>query len=253
MQAIILAAGQGRRLNGSTTPRPKCLYEVGGISLLHHQLLALADAGVHDVVIVVGFQQHRIRRAADGLARFVVNERFAETNSLSSFLLARPLVDADVVVMNSDVYFHPDLLGRLSAAEGDALLYDSSSGHDHEHMKVSVHEGTLVEMSKDLPWSRTDGENVGMLRFSARTAEHLFDAGEVIVGNNGDRSWLAAAVNRVSANRPIHCIDVAGLPWVEIDFPHDLVRARNEVFPAVTAAEIDVRVEETAYVMGVDR
>lgn len=253
MQAIILAAGQGCRLNGVTTPRPKCLYEVGGFSLLHHQLSALADAGVHDVVVVVGFQQHRIRRAAGGLARFVVNERFAETNSLSSFLLARPLVDTDVVVLNSDVYFHPGLLGLLVAAEGDALLYDSSSGQDQEHMKVSVRDATLVEISKDLSWSRTDGENVGLLRFSRLTAEHLFDAGEVIVANGGERSWLAAAVTRVSADRPIHCIDVAGLPWVEIDFPHDLVRARNEVFPAVTATEIDLRTGETAYVIGVDR
>lgn len=240
MQAIILAAGQGCRLNGSVTPRPKCLYEVGGTPLLHHQLSALADAGVHDVVIVVGFQQDRIRQAAGGAARYVVNERFAETNSLCSFLLARPLVDTDVVVMNSDVYFHPDLLGRLLKAEGDALLYDSSSGQEDEHMKVSVRRGTLAGMAKNLPAARTDGENVGMLRLSAATAQQVFDAGEEIVANHGELSWLAVAVSQVSATRAIHCIDVAGLPWVEIDFPHDLHRARTEVFPAVTGAQLKV-------------
>jgi choline kinase len=240
MQAIILAAGQGCRLNGSTTPRPKCLYEVGGTPLLYHQLQALADHGVHDVVIVVGFQHDRIRQAAGKAARYVVNERFAETNSLSSFLLARPLVDADVLVMNSDVYFHPELLARLLKAAGDALLYDSSSGHEDEHMKVSVRRGALVAMAKDLPQDRTHGENVGMLRLSAATAQHIFDTGREIVERHGHLSWLAVAVSHVAPTRAIRCIDIAGLPWVEIDFPDDLERARHEVFPAVTGAQLEM-------------
>jgi choline kinase len=240
MQAIILAAGQGCRLNGSFTPRPKCLYEVGGVPLVHHQLLALADAGIHDVVIVVGFQHERIRQAVGSGARYVVNERFAETNSLWSFLLAGPLVDTDVVVMNSDVYFHPDLLGRLLEADGDALLYDSSSGHEDEHMKVSRRGGRLVKMAKDLPPARTDGENVGILRLSAATAQRIFHAGVEIVQHHGELSWLAVAVSHVAASRAIQCIDIAGLPWVEIDFPHDLHRARTEVFPAVTGTDLAV-------------
>ncbi len=234
LQAVILAAGQGCRLNGSSTPRPKCLYVVGGVPLLHHQLRALGEAGIHDVVIVVGFQDDRIRRAAGGAARFVANERFAETNSLWSFLLARPLIDGDVVVLNSDVYFHPQLLTRLLAAGGDALLYDSTSGEEEEHMKVAVRGGRLVAMAKDLSRLTTSGENVGMLRLTRATATAVFDAGEEIVANDGELSWLAAAVSRVAGTRSIECIDIAGLPWVEIDFPADLHRARTEIFPAVT-------------------
>jgi choline kinase len=233
LQAVILAAGMGCRLNGSATPRPKCLYEVGGVPLLHHQLRALGGANISDVVIVVGFQEDRIRRAAGGAARFVDNERFAETNSLWSFLQARPLVDSDVVVMNSDVYFHPDLLTRLLEAGDDALLYDSTSGQDEEHMKVSLRRGRLVEMAKDLPPSRTHGENVGLLRLTRATAEAVFDAGEEIVARHGELAWLPAAVSQAAATRHISCIDIAGLPWVEIDFPADLHRARTEVFPAV--------------------
>jgi choline kinase len=240
MQAIILAAGQGCRLNGSVEPRPKCLYEVGGTPLLHHQLRALADHGVHDVVIVVGFQHERIRQAAGTAARYVVNHRFADTNSLWSFLLARPLIDTDVLVMNSDVFFHPELLGRLLQADGDALLYDSSSGQDDEHMKVCVRRGTLVAMCKDLPAARIHGENVGMLRLTAATAQEIFDAGQEVVDQHGELSWLAVAVSRVSPPRASRCIDVAGRPWVEIDFPDDLHRARTEVFPAVSGHRLVV-------------
>jgi choline kinase len=240
MQAVILAAGQGCRLNGSASPRPKCLYEVGGVPLVYHQLLALADVGIHDVVMVVGFQHDRIRLAVGSAARFVVNERFAETNSLWSFLLAGPLVDSDVVVMNSDVYFHPELLVRLLKADGDALLYDSSSGHEDEHMKVWVRQRTLVGMAKDLPVPRIQGENVGLLRLSAATVRRIFDSGREIIERHGELSWLAVALSQVATTRPIRCIDVAGLPWVEIDFPQDLHRARNEVFPAVNGGRLEL-------------
>ncbi|MGH9003483.1 MAG: NTP transferase domain-containing protein, partial [Acidimicrobiia bacterium] len=157
----------------------------------------------------------------------------ADTNSLCSFLLSRPLVHTDLVVMNSDVYFHPDVLGRLLKAEGDALVYDSGSGHEDEHMKVTVSGGRLVEMAKDLPPGRTHGENVGILRLSAATATRIFDAGEEIVARHGRLSWLAVAISYVAASTAIGCVDIAGLPWVEIDFPHDLLRARTEIFPAL--------------------
>ena len=55
MKAIILSAGQGRRLLPLTASRPKCLIELGGRSLLEWQLISLAAAGVREAVIVVGY------------------------------------------------------------------------------------------------------------------------------------------------------------------------------------------------------
>lgn len=233
VQAIILAAGRGHRLNAGRSPRPKCLHEVGGMLLIQYQLLYLANAGIHDVVMVVGFEQGQIRDAVGTAGRYVVNERFDQTNSLYSFLLSRPLICDDVVVMNADLFVAPQLLTLLDQAGGDALLYDSDSGHDDEHMKVAVAGGLLEEMAKDLPASRISGENLGMLRFSADTAQHVFAAAEAIVSNGGERAWLAAAVDQIAADRPIHCLDVAGAPWIEIDFPEDLARAWDEVLPSL--------------------
>jgi len=135
MQGVILAAGQGQRLRDPLR-RPKCLQRLGGVPLVHHQINALASAGVDDVVIVVGYQQKQVRESVGAAARFVVNDRFAETNSMYSFLLAADVVDEDVVVVNSDLFFHPELPARLLEPDGDALLYDSASGGEDEHMKV---------------------------------------------------------------------------------------------------------------------
>ena len=141
--------------------------------------------------------------------------------------------DYDVIVMNSDLYFHPALLVRLRELEGDALLYDSASGEEDEQMKVRVDHGRLVEMSKVMRSDRVCGENVGMLRLSSTSMRHVADAARAIAAAGGERAWLAAAINQVAVDHPIRCVDVAGWPWVEIDFPEDLARARSEVFPAV--------------------
>jgi len=233
VHALILAAGQGRRLD-DRLGRPKCLREVGGVPLVHHQLIALAEAGISSVTIVVGFGEEQIRESVGSAATYVVNERFAETNSMMSFLLGQRAVDDDMVVLNSDVFCHPGLMRMIASADGDALLYDSGSGHEAEQMKVRIERGRLVGMSKALRPTVVDGENLGMLRMSRDTAAAVGDAATRIAAAGGEQAWLATAVNEVDSERPFSCLDVEGWPWVEIDFPEDLVRARGEVLAAVS-------------------
>ena len=82
MDALILAAGSGRRLRLN---RPKCLVELGGRPLIDHQLQALAWAGVDRVVVVAGYMADDVMAALPPGLPVVVNEDYAETNSLYSF------------------------------------------------------------------------------------------------------------------------------------------------------------------------
>jgi choline kinase len=230
MDAIILAAGSGRRLG---TGRPKCLTMVGGRRLIDHQLDALAAAGVRRPVVVVGYKREQVIAALAGRARIVVNERYARTNSLYSFLLARDHVRGATFVLNADVLFDPVVAQRLARRDGSALACDSTSGADAEHMKVEVSGGRLRSMSKQLRAARCAGENLGLLCLDAATARAAFAAAEALVADGGERAWLAAAINAVAPRASIECVDVAGTPWVEIDFPGDLAHARRTVWPAI--------------------
>ena len=233
MQALILAAGVGSRL-ADDLGRPKCLREVGGVPLIHHQIAALAAVDVLDVLVVVGYQQARVRDSVGSWARFITNERYAETNSMYSFLLGQRALDDDLLVMNSDVFCDPALFQLLLSGDGDALLYDSSSGDDDEQMKVQVRDGVLVGMSKTMPPAQVAGENVGILRLTRSTAAAAAAAAADLIAAGHHRAWLAEAINCAASAHAISCIDVVGRPWVEIDFPDDLARARNEVLPRVT-------------------
>ena len=230
MEALILAAGQGSRLREG---RPKCLVEVGGRPLIEHQLAALRRAGVDRVTVVVGHQALRVCQALPEDTQVVHNPVYAATNSLYSFWLAREHIEDDLVVLNCDVLFHPAIMRGVARWQGSALAYDRFSGDEPEHMKVAIRDGALDEMSKTLEAKRTRGENVGIIRLTADAAESAFAAAEGLILDGREREWLASAINRAAREHRIQCLDVAGLPWVEIDFPADLEHARSTVMPAI--------------------
>jgi choline kinase len=231
MDALILAAGRGSRLKEG---RAKCLVELGGRPLIHHQLDALRSAGVERFAVVAGYQASQVARALPGDATMLLNLRYAETNSLYSFLLARAAIGSDLLVLNCDVLFHPLIAQIVAGTPGSALAYDSSSVLDEEEMKVQARGGALVTMGKTLAPHQCSGENVGLIHLAGAATRAAFDAAERIVEAGGERHWLPAAIAAIAREHHVACLDVAGLPWTEIDFPSDLDHARESVLPRVS-------------------
>jgi L-glutamine-phosphate cytidylyltransferase len=232
-QVLILAAGRGSRLGPRTADVPKPLLQVGPRTLVEHQLEMFAEAGVGPVGMVLGYQADEIAEVVGIRAEYIINSRWAVTNSLYSFLQARNWVQGDLIISNCDILLHPAILERLLETGGDALAYDSSSGHGLEHMKVQLSEDQLVRMSKSMPPEAASGENVGILYLKAETVRALFEVAERVVAAGRTKDWLGVAVQEVAAQRKLRGVDIAGLPWAEIDFAFDLNRARKEVWPAI--------------------
>jgi choline kinase len=238
MRGIILAAGKGGRLNGTAEERPKCLLEVGRISLVERQVRALRSAGIDEITIVVGCQADRVRRACGNRVTYVENDRYARTNSLYSLWLARPLLFEGFVVLNCDVLFHPVLLSDLlTARHEDALLLGYREPNQppfgDEEMKVHVREGRVVAMSKQMDAAAADGENLGIVKFGADGAAALVEIMDRLIAAGGLRDWAPRAFSDFAQIRPLHAIGTRGYPWIEIDFPEDYQRAVHDVLPLI--------------------
>jgi choline kinase len=245
MRGIILAAGAGTRLNGSDAVRPKCAVTFGGVTLIELQLQALRASGIDEIAVVVGFEADWVRRICGSRVAFIENGEYAETNSLYSLALARPLLTDGFVVMNCDVLFHPVLLtDLLTSRHDDALLVSYPQPGDRpfgdEEMRAHVRRGRVVALGKDLPEDLTDGENVGIAKFSPSGAGRLaevmtrrLDAGQV-------RDWAPRAFADFAREYPLYAIGTRGLPWTEIDTPEDYRHAATTVFPAIRSAIVDL-------------
>jgi choline kinase len=241
MKGIILAAGKGSRLNGTAGDKPKCLVEAGGMTLLERQIRTLKNAGIDDIVVVVGCQAERVRSAGGPTVTYVENARFLETNSLYSLWTARALLYQGFVVLNCDVLFHPGLLDDLLATYHDAaLLIDyrepGDPAFDDEEMKVKVRSGLVVDMSKTMDPAEADGENVGIVKFGPKSAPHLVSILERLVVEGGRRDWAPKAFREFAQDRPLHAVGTGVHPWIEIDFPEDYRRAVREILPAIEQA-----------------
>jgi choline kinase len=244
MRAIILAAGRGSRLNGTAGDSPKCLVELGGVSLVERQIQALRGAGIDDIVMVVGCQADRVRRACGNRITYVENARYAQTNSMYSLWMARPLLYEGFVVLNCDVLFHPALLtDLLTARHENALLLAYREAHQppfgDEEMKVKVRCGRVVAMSKQMDPTEADGENLGIVKFGPKGAAALVDIMDRLISNGGTRDWAPRAFSEFAQTRSLYAIGTRGLPWTEIDFPEDYTRALHEVLPAIEADAAD--------------
>ena len=188
--AVILAAGRGSRLNGAANGLPKCLLPVGDRPLIEHNVRAMQSVGIDRIHVVVGYGAEQVMRTLNGACEYIVNEEYARTNSLYSLWLAREKIRGPFLLMNGDVLAHPEIFRRLASENHSALAYDSGSGFDDEHMKVSVHNGYLTAIDKRIPTKESCGENVGVLRFTLGAAAALFEAAGKLI-RAGHRTYWA--------------------------------------------------------------
>ena len=119
MQALMLAAGMGKRLGAYTNNQTKCMVKVGGKTLLEHAADALREAGVKKFVIVVGYEGEKLMAFAreklrDFQLEFIVNEDYASTNNIYSLYMAREqLASDDTILLESDLIYEPRLIRLL--------------------------------------------------------------------------------------------------------------------------------------------
>lgn len=243
MKGIILAAGKGSRLNGTAGDKPKCLVELGGMTLIERQIGVLERAGLDEIVVVVGCQADRVRAACGESVTYVENSRFAETNSLYSLWTARALLYEGFVVLNCDVLFHPVLLDDLLATHHDAALLigyrePGQPSFGDEEMKVKVRGDLVLDISKTMDPADADGENLGIVKFGPQSAPHLVSILDRLVAAGGLRDWAPKAFREFAQDRPLHAVGTGGRPWIEIDFPEDYQRAAREVLPAIEGDRI---------------
>lgn len=118
MQAIILAAGMGKRLGKLTQNNTKCMVEVGGVRLIERALYILDKKKLSRIVMVVGYQCENLMQFVDGLGidtpvEYIINEVYDRTNNIYSLSMAKDwLVKEDTLLLESDLIFEEALIDR---------------------------------------------------------------------------------------------------------------------------------------------
>ena len=234
--ALLLSAGQGRRLAPLTDTRPKCLVPVAGRTILEWQLHALAAAGIEEVTVVTGFHGETVEAALKVAAppmrvRCLWNPFYAVADNIGSCWLARELIGPDTVMINGDTLFDPRVLSRLleQASAPITVTIDRKHAYDDDDMKIRATGERLDRIGKKLTGA-IDGESIGMLRFrgdggarfAARLDTRLRDPAAL-------KLWYLSIIDELAAEGGVGIVSIEGLPWAEVDFPCDLPVAAEAV------------------------
>lgn len=254
LHAVILAAGYGRRMRPLSDETHKALLPVGGTTILGRIVDGLAAVGVDDVTVVTGYRADDVRAFleahAPGLAvRYVHNARYEATNNIVSLnlaLAALPL-DRDVLVIECDLLFDPEVLARLMAAPGGnvALVDRYRAGMDGT--VVAVEDGVITQVyPPHLQGPRFDYhgtfKTLNVYRFDRAFCRDVFrpllDCYATLIDGNCYYELVLGMLVNMQRHR-IHALQVDGLRWVEVDDPNDLAVARFQFEPDARADVLD--------------
>jgi choline kinase len=239
MRAIILAAGVGRRLGESVTEHPKCLLSLEGRTLLERMLDALDACGVRDVTLVTGYLGEQIEAAVAGQpgVRTVRNPEYRK-GAILSLWSARDSFDDDLLVMDADVLFPTSLLRRLvESPHPSCFLMDGRAENDGEAQMLMAREGRVLNIARGVKGEYDAcGESVGFLKLRREHAAVLLGLLEQAVAGGRDGIEHEEVYPALMREVPIGYERVDDLPWLEIDFPDDVARAREMLRQGVLAA-----------------
>jgi histidinol-phosphate/aromatic aminotransferase/cobyric acid decarboxylase-like protein/CTP:phosphocholine cytidylyltransferase-like protein len=237
MQAIILAAGMGRRLGELTKENTKCMVPVNGVRLIDRLLGQLSGLKLNRVIIVVGYQGQKLidyigNRYDDKLKiEFAENPIYDKTNNIYSLSMVKDkLQEDDTLLIESDLIFSDRFFPMIieNPYPNLALVAKYESWMDGTMVRLDEEQHIVNFISKDaFDYSDVDSyyKTVNIYKFSKDFLQHQYvpflDAYTKAVGNNEYYENVLRIISLLNSHN-MKALPVGNEKWYEIDDKQDL-------------------------------
>ena len=229
MDAVIVAAGEGKRLRPATEDTPKCLLPLDGRLLIEYSLRILEQHNVRRIGFVVGYLKERFPELLGSQYTYIFNPFYALTNNMASLWFAKHFIGAtDFLYLHADVFYHPDILSMTMESEAEIALAVEDTGCDEEAMKIVEEGGYLIESSKGIPLDKASGEWTGIAKFTNAGWRKYLSEIEQLLSEGDFNAYDTKAMTRLAQKeRIIEVVAFQALPFVEIDCAQDFEKAED--------------------------
>lgn len=245
MQALMLAAGMGRRLGKYTEKCTKCMIKVGGRTLLERVVEALQLADIRKLIIVVGWEHEKlIQYIKENIPEthikfeFIYNNDYATTNNIYSLYLAREqLAQDDTILLESDLVFDSKLLSQMvNSPERNLVAVAKYEQWMDGTVTVLSPDGTIQEFIEKKDFLFQNAENyyktVNIYKFSKQfSCNQYIPFLKAYISAYGKNQYYELVLKALAhlSNANLKAFILNGLPWYEIDDIQDLDIA-NTIF-----------------------
>ena len=242
MQALMLAAGMGKRLGRYTKNATKCMVPVNGKTLIEYAIESLVQNNIKKMIIVVGYKSDVLidfihskfnESNLNGMEiEFIENKVFDKTNNIYSlYMAANKLCEDDTILLESDLIFKPEIIGKLIASKDPNLAVVS---HFESWMDGTC---TLLDENNNITgildkahfnWFETENyyKTVNIYKFSKNYYVPFLEAYQKAFGKNEYYEQVLKVLSFLSSST-LKGLPVSGDDWYEIDDPADLAIAEN--------------------------
>lgn len=249
MKAIILAAGQGKRLRRLTQTKPKCMVSYRGRPLIMHILDTLKGSGIHDIAVVTGFKEAVLKKyLKKEKLKFYTNDFFAKSNMVHSLFCAKKEFDDDLIISYSDIVYSQYILKKLLESKDEIsvtvdldwkklwMLRMDDPLSDAETMKIDK-KGTIQELGKKpKSYREIEGQYMGLLKIRKSALSKItqfythLDKDVLYDGKSFKNISMTTFLQLIIDNlMSVKAVSISG-GWIEVDTPEDL-KQYNKSFP----------------------
>ncbi|WP_435102486.1 sugar phosphate nucleotidyltransferase [Halarchaeum sp. P4] len=253
MKAVVLAAGEGRRLRPLTETRPKVMLPVANKPLLEHVVEALVEAGVDEIVLVVGYRRERIQNHfGDGAQwdvdiEYVVQEQQLGTGH--ALLQAASNVGGEFIALNGDRIIDAELVERVWERRRETghmamAITEAEEPSNYGVVEVSGREVVGIQEQPLPPLAKSNMINAGVYAFGPGIFAALRETERH--GEQGLTTTLASLLD----DHTVEAVPHRGL-WLDVSHPWDLIEVNDAVIEYGEYASSAASVDDTAVVSDV--
>jgi len=248
MKAVILAAGEGTRLEPLTNVRPKPMVPVANKPILEHVLEAVIEAGIDEIILVVGYKRQRIQNYfGDGNdwgvdITYVIQD--TQLGSGHALLEAEAEIGSDLVVLNGDQIVEPSAIEGVIEKRnrtGHTAMAVSRSAETQLYGVLNVEDGVAVDLLEKPETAAIDSDvvNAGVYAFGPEIFAALRDT-----ESEGELGLTTALATHLD-DHPVEIVGYDGV-WFDITRPWDLLTANGYLLDTHAQATHDTSIHESA-------
>lgn len=248
MQALMLAAGMGKRLGKFTKDNTKCMLTIQGKTLIERAVEALLDAGVKKMTIVVGYKGDNLikfltedctnPKVKEMEFNFIDNPIYDKTNNIYSLYLGKEvLVEDDTILLESDLIYEPELIKKLVESEKNNAVTVAKYGQWMDGTVVKIGEDDQITEfveKKSFDYKEIDKyyKTVNIYKFSKEFSKKqiipFLDAYIKAYGENEYYELIFKIIAHLSRS-DLKALDIGNIKWYEMDDIQD-VEIANAMF-----------------------
>lgn len=237
---IILAAGEGRRLQPLTNEQPKCMVAYNNKPIIDHILDTVQGSGIKQIAIVNGYKREVLEKyIKDKDLIFYTNKMYGQTNMVSTLFCAKEFMDDDLIISYADIVYKKEVLQKLIDSKGDFSVVIDTKWRElwNQRMEnplddaetLKIREGYIIELGKK-PKSYDDieGQYIGLIKISKNIIEKIIhfyeqlDQDILYDGKDFNNMYMTSFIQLIIDNfNNVTPVYING-GWIEIDSVSDL-------------------------------